>query len=177
MVESSKLLNMKDDELPSAERRQDIALLALMGFTKVKVFSKPSVCIIPIGDELADESSVLKSGEVPCNHALMIGSFASRDGGVPLYFARVSDDPSLISEAVLRATSFSVLVLAIGGASRGEKDLVSTAISRIDGAKIVFHGMMTRLGRQTRFAIVYGKNPSHIAGLGAINHNWLLVDS
>jgi molybdenum cofactor synthesis domain-containing protein len=146
-------------------RGQDIALLALMGFTKVKVFSKPRVCIIPIGDELADESRVLKPGEVPCNHALMIGSFASRDGGVPLYFARVPDDPFLISEAVLRAASSSDLVLTIGGASRGEKDLVSTAISRIDGAKIVFHGMMTRPGRQTGFAVVDGKPLVILPGL------------
>ena len=146
-------------------RGQDVALLALMGFTKVKVFSRPRVCIVPVGDELADEGNVLKLGEVPCSHALMIGGFVLRDGGIPMRLAKVPDDPSLISEAILKATSFSDLVLTIGGASRGEKDLVPTAISRVDGARIIFHGMMTRPGRQTGVAVVNGKPLVMLPGL------------
>jgi len=146
-------------------RGQDLALLALMGFTKVKVFSRPKVCIIPVGDELTDEGNVLKLGEVPCSHALMISSFVLRDGGIPLRLARVPDDPSVISEAVIKAANSSDLVLTIGGASRGEKDLVSTAISRIEGARIVFHGIMTRPGRQTGFAVVNGKPLVMLPGL------------
>ncbi len=146
-------------------RGQDLALLALMGLARVKVFSRPRVCIIPVGDELTDEGNALRPGEVPCSHALMISSFVLRDGGAPLRFARVPDDLSLISEAVIKAANLSDLVLTIGGASRGEKDLVATAISRIDGAKIVFHGIMTRPGRQTGFAVINGKPLVMLPGL------------
>ncbi len=146
-------------------RGQDLAMLALMGLAKVKVLSRPRVCIVPIGDELTDEVGALKLGEVPCSHALMISGFVLRDGGVPLRFSRVPDDASLISEAVVKAASSSDLVLTIGGASKGEKDLVATAISKIDEAKIVFHGVMTRPGRQTGFAVVNGKPLVMLPGL------------
>lgn len=146
-------------------RGQDIALLALVGYSQVKVFSMPKVCIVPIGDELTEDYGTLKPGKVPCSHTLMISSFVLRDGGIPVYLGIVPDDVDTISETVAKASDRFDIILTISGASRGEKDLVCEAVSRIEGASIVFHGVMTRPGRQTGFALVKGKPLIMLPGL------------
>lgn len=146
-------------------RGHDLALLALMGFAKVKVFSRPKVCIVPIGDELTDDYEASKPGKVPCSHVLMISSFVLRDGGIPMYFGIVPDDVSAIIEAVSRAIKCCDLVMTIGGASRGEKDLVRKAVLKIGEGGIVFHGIMTRPGRQTAFAVIDEKPLVMLPGL------------
>lgn len=146
-------------------RGQDLALLALLGFTRIKVVSRPKVCIIPVGDELTDYYEVAKPGRVPCSHVLIISSFVLRDGGLPVYFGVAPDDVAAIVEAVTRAANCFDLVLTIGGVSRGERDLVCEAVSKIEGAKIVFHGVMTRPGRQTAFAVIRNKPIIMLPGL------------
>lgn len=146
-------------------RGQDLAILALMGFAKVKVISRPKVYIMPVGDELANDYEVSKPGKVPCSHALMISSFVLRDGGLPMHFRAVPDDVSEITKAVTRAVSCCDLVITIGGASKGEKDLMHEAVSKIEGANILFHGIMTRPGRQTAFAMIRKKPLVMLPGL------------
>ncbi|MEM4576568.1 MAG: molybdopterin molybdotransferase MoeA [Candidatus Nezhaarchaeales archaeon] len=146
-------------------RGQDIAFLALVGYSQVKVSSMPKVCIMPIGDELTEDYGTLKPGKVPCSHTLMISSFVLRDGGIPVYQGIVPDDANAISEAIAKASARFDVILTISGASRGEKDLVCEAMSRIEGANIVFHGVMTRPGRQTGFALIRGKPLIMLPGL------------
>ncbi|MEM0233283.1 MAG: molybdopterin molybdotransferase MoeA [Candidatus Nezhaarchaeales archaeon] len=135
-------------------RGQDLAILTLMGLTKVRVASRPRVCTISVGDELIDHCEEPKPGRVPCSHALMISSFVLRDGGLPIHFKVVPDDVSAIIETVTKAVNCCDLVITIGGASKGERDLVHEAMSRIEGASILFHGVMARPGRQTGLAII-----------------------
>ena len=146
-------------------RAQDLALLALIGYGKVKAYSKPKVGILPIGDELTDEYGEVRPGKIPCGHALMISSFVLRDGGTPLYLGITPDDVDLIAEAISKAADSCDMILTISGASKGEKDYVDHAISKIDEGKLVFHGVMTKPGRQTGFAIVKGKPMVMLPGL------------
>ncbi|MEM4424981.1 MAG: molybdopterin molybdotransferase MoeA [Candidatus Nezhaarchaeales archaeon] len=146
-------------------RGQDLAMLALMGLAKVRVTSRPKVCVISVGDELVDYHEEPKPGRVPCSHALMVSSFVLRDGGLPMHFKVVPDDISAITETVSRATNCCDVVITIGGASKGERDLVHEAVSKIEGASMLFHGIMIRPGRQTGFAMIKKKPLVMLPGL------------
>jgi len=146
-------------------RAQDLALLALIGYGKVKVRSKPKVGIIPVGDELTDEYGEARPGKIPCGHVLMVKSFVMRDGGIPLYLGIVPDEIDAIAEAIDKAADFCDIILTISGASKGEKDHVGSAIDIIGEAKLIFHGIMTRPGRQTGFAMVKDKSMIMLPGL------------
>ncbi|MCS7139885.1 MAG: molybdopterin molybdotransferase MoeA [Candidatus Nezhaarchaeota archaeon] len=146
-------------------RAQDLSLLALIGYGRVKVLSRLKVGILPVGDELTDEYGEIKPGRVPCSHVLMVSCFVVKDCGEPMYLGVVPDNVDLIVEAIEKAASACDMIITISGASKGEKDLVDHAISRIDGSEIMFHGVMIRPGRQTGFAMVHGKPMIMLPGL------------
>ncbi len=146
-------------------RGQDLALLALIGYGKVKVYSRPKVGILPIGDELTCNYGEVKVGKVPCGHLLMISSFVVRDGGIPISFDVTPDDIDAISNAISKAANKCDIILTISGASKGERDYVEDAIGKVDGGHVVFHGVMVKPGRQTGFALVKNKPLIMLPGL------------
>jgi molybdenum cofactor synthesis domain-containing protein len=146
-------------------RPQDVGLLAGIRVNSVKVFRKPRVGIISVGDEL-----VKLSGEDPSrtanNHALIISSLVSEFGGIPQLFGIVPDDLGQIKERISEAMDKADIAVTIAGCSVGVKDLVPDAINALSGPGIVFHGVKLSPGRVMGAGVVKGKPivmlPGHI---------------
>lgn len=126
-----------------------LALLAASGTDEIAVACRPQVLVLTGGDELAAPGIAPgpfqifdSAGPAVAARAEMLGA-AARSG------PRLPDQLDAIATA-LRAASAD-LIIAIGGASVGESDLLRPA-ARSLGAVLLVEGVAVRPGRPTWFA-------------------------
>ena len=136
-------------------RPPDIALLAALGISKVTVYSKPRIAIIPTGGELIPIGlRELEPGEAYEINGLMAELYIEKWGGVPLRRCIVPDDPQLIRQAIESELDADMIVL-IGGTSVGEKDYAPRILA--DLGDLLVHGIRIQPGKPTAFGIVEDK--------------------
>jgi len=144
-------------------RAQDIKLLMEIKKWKVKVFKKPVVAIISVGDELTsriDEADVKKFN----SHGEMVSILVEEAGGVPLNLGIASDDLDTIKRLLKEGTERADVVVTIGGASLGERDHVWEAMNRL--GKAIIRGIRVQPGRVTSLGVIKDKPvvmlPGHV---------------
>lgn len=146
-------------------RPQDVGLLAGIGMRSVKVFKKPKVDIISVGDELVKLSG-REPDKVVNNYALIVSSLVSEFGATPRVFGIVPDNLDRIKRTISEAVEKADMVATIAGCSVGPRDLVPDAITALDESVIVFHGVKLSPGKVMGAGIVKGKPvvmlPGHI---------------
>ena len=146
-------------------RPQDVGLLAEMGRRSVKVFKKPRVGIISVGDELVALSKKYPL-KIVNNYALIVSCLVTEYGGIPQLFGIVPDDIDKIKDVISVAFKKTDLVATIAGCSVGPKDLVPDAINQLGKPGIVFHGLKLSPGKVVGAGVVDGKPivmlPGHI---------------
>jgi molybdenum cofactor synthesis domain-containing protein len=146
-------------------RPQDIGLLAALGMKFVKVFQKPKVGIISVGDELV-KLSKKEPDKIANNYALIVSALVSEFGATPQLFGIVPDNLDEIKRAISEAVEKTDIVATIAGCSVGPKDLVPDAINALGELGIVFHGVKLSPGKVMGAGIVKGKPivmlPGHI---------------
>ena len=139
-------------------RPQDIALLAFLKVSKVNVFDKPKVAIIPTGSELTSQLQNVKSKKVPDTHSHIISTMLEELGGLAFRMGITPDDISKIRNKIETAILNGMdLILTLGGSSVGRYDLVESAIKSIGSPAILLHGVKLDRGRVTGLAIIKGK--------------------
>jgi molybdenum cofactor synthesis domain-containing protein len=147
-------------------RPQDAGMLIGIGIYSVKVFRRPKVAIISIGNELISfEEKNKNPSKTVNNYAFIVSSLVKEFGGVPHFFGIVNDDLKEIKDKLTEALSETDVVLTISGCSLGPKDLVPDAISSL--GKLVFHGIKLSPGKVVGAGVVNDKPvimlPGHIA--------------
>jgi len=138
-------------------RPQDIGLLAYLGFKRIKVYVKPRISIISVGDELLSRGF--------SDHTYVISGLVKEYGGIPIDLGVIGDDVIEIRRALSRGLEEGDLVITIGGCSVGKKDLVPDAAMSFSNSKIVVRGLKRVPGRQTSLAIIDGKPVLMLPGL------------
>ncbi|HWQ19961.1 MAG TPA: gephyrin-like molybdotransferase Glp [Methanotrichaceae archaeon] len=135
-------------------RPPDLALLAALGISEVRVYALPKVTIIPTGGELVPRGSrPLKPGEVYETNALMADLYVSMWGGCPRRTEIIPDDKELISKAIESGLD-SEMILILGGTSVGEKDYAPGVLS--DLGELLVHGVRVQPGKPTALGAVEG---------------------
>jgi len=174
-VEKFKNVSRKGEDFREGElliskgtliRPWHIAALVESGYKEVKVFEKPKVCVINVGDELyefADEASN-KSG-IPNSTGPLITAYVSELGCEPVYLGIVPDDEVAIKDIVEKALRKCDVVVVTGGTSVGGKDLVPDVLSKFNGAELIFHGVNLRPGRTAGAFLIDGKPVLMLSGL------------
>lgn len=137
-------------------RLQDIGLLAALWIKKVKVAKKPKVAILSSGDELVELDKAVPN-KVVATHNLIIAGFLSELGVTPLQLGIAPDKLGKIRDKIVEGTRKADIVVTIGGAFRGKKDLMVQAINSIKGSKIIVHGVAISPGKDTGLGICRGK--------------------
>tara|TARA_R110000850_G_scaffold64116_3_gene144300 strand:- start:93837 stop:95021 length:1185 start_codon:yes stop_codon:yes gene_type:complete len=90
----------------------------------VDVYRKPRLVILATGDELAAPGQAHERvGAIPESISFGIRAFAEERGATVLRSLRLADDPEILIPAATTALEDADLVIVIGGASVGEKDL------------------------------------------------------
>ncbi len=131
-----------------------IGVLASQGITKVKVYAKPKVAVLPTGEEVGEVGKKLKKGQVYDINSHTISSLVEANGGTAVTFGVAGDKLDELKAIITRALECDLIVLS-GGSSVGERDLL---VNVLEGwGDVLFHGVQVKPGKPTIFALVQGK--------------------
>lgn len=112
----------------------EIALLAAQGLAQALVFPRIRVGILTTGDELVTPGEPLRDGAIYDSNAPMLASLCIGLGTLPPSVRHAPDDLTAIAQALQALAETCDLVLSVGGASVGDKDLVKPAVEALGGA-------------------------------------------
>lgn len=115
----------------------DIGILATLGKSEVKVFSKPKVAILATGDELIDIKETLNEGKIRNSNSYTIAAQVKKLGGEPVLIGRCIDKIEIIKESVKSSLEWADMIITTGGVSVGDADVVKEAFQGV-GAKLLF---------------------------------------
>lgn len=129
-------------------RPPDIALLAALSISKLDVYERPKVAIIPTGSELVpiDTKTDLLPGQAREINSIMTSLYVKAWGGEASVSPIVPDDPDTIKEAIQNHTKFDMILLS-GGTSVGDKDFAPYCISEL--GDLLVHGLRMTPGKPT----------------------------
>lgn len=139
---------------------QDIALMASVGHTFVRVKKKPVVGIISTGDELIDPSGYPAVSQIRNSNASQLAAQIKRAGGAAVDYGIAPDNETFTFEIIEKSIKASDIVIITGGVSMGDFDFVPSVLARA-GVKIHFDRVNVQPGKPTTFgthskAVVFG---------------------
>jgi molybdenum cofactor synthesis domain-containing protein len=134
----------------------DLGLLAILRRTEVKVFKRPIVGIVSVGNELTELSMEYQNKFVNSN-AIIVAGLASETGAVPIILGVVGDDLKEIKNKIEGVLERLDMIITIGGSSFGIKDLVPDAVNALGKPGIILHGIAIVPGKTTGVGMVKGK--------------------
>ncbi|MGL2966798.1 molybdopterin molybdotransferase MoeA [Flavobacterium sp. XGLA_31] len=108
-----------------------IGFLAGLGFTKVKVYQKPTLAIVVTGNELVQPGQPLPNGKVYESNAVMLQTalYSTHYNEVKRY--EVNDDFEGTKTILEKALDENDVVMVSGGISVGDYDFVSKALESL----------------------------------------------
>ena len=133
-------------------RPQDIAVMATVGATSVKVSRKLRVGVISTGDELVEPDKSPGKGEIRNSNAYQLVAQVINAGGEALYFGIARDDEEVTFDIVARAIDACDIVLLTGGVSMGDYDFVPEVL-QLAGVEILFDKVAVQPGKPTTFGV------------------------
>jgi len=122
-----------------------VALCAAAGHGRLPVRRRPVVAILATGDELVPPGTAPGPNQIVSSNGLLMAGLVKAVGGVALDLGIVGDDRELLAAAI-RGAGGCDLLLTIGGASVGDRDLVVPALAAA-GAEIDFWKIAIRPGK------------------------------
>jgi molybdopterin molybdotransferase len=108
-----------------------LALLASMGFDKIKVYKALKVAVFSTGDELVDPGTALTPGKIYDSNRYMMEAFCRQLGCDIILSARIEDDYDRTVNALSKASETADVILTCGGVSVGEEDHVKAAVDNL----------------------------------------------
>lgn len=130
---------------PRRLRPTDIALLAAMDAAVIRVARRPEVAILMTGDELVPPGEIPGPDQIVASNGYGLKALVEAEGGRAHILPIAPDDPELLG-ACLRLAIDADVVVTVGGASVGERDLVAGALVAA-GAELDFHKVAMRPGK------------------------------
>lgn len=144
-------------------RPQEIGLLASVGRTQVRVWSRPTVGILSTGDELVEPTSSPAVGQIRNSNGPMLSALVTRAGGQPRSLGIARDNAEALRERIGAALECDVVLIS-GGVSMGKLDLVPGVLAKL-GVEQVFHKVALRPGKPLWFGVASDKAPTLVFGL------------
>ncbi len=117
-------------------RPSDVGLLKATGVDRVRVYERPTVGVVPTGEELVQHDP--DPGEVVETNGLTTANYVERWGGTATYRNVVTDDREALRAAIERDLTRDVVVTT-GGSSVGARDLVPSVVD--DLGEVLVHGV------------------------------------
>jgi molybdopterin molybdotransferase len=133
----------------------EIGLAAMIGATELKVFRRPTVAILPTGDEVVGSGDRPEWFEIRNSNALALAAQVEAAGGVPRLLGIARDNKDNLRALIEEGLRCDLLVLS-GGISVGKYDFVAEVLAQL-GADMRFHGVAIRPGKPLAFGSVRGR--------------------
>ena len=151
-------------------RPADLGACAAAGLTEVPVRRKPSVAVIPTGNELVPVGSDLQPGDIVEFNSLMLSGLLEEWGAVSHVLEPVPDVFLSIRDAARAALAEHDLVIINAGSSAGSEDYTALVVEEL--GQLLVHGIAIRPGAPrgaggssgTRPGTIYGTIPGTTAG-------------
>ncbi|MFC6615896.1 gephyrin-like molybdotransferase Glp [Halopenitus salinus] len=132
-------------------RPSDLGLLKSVGRRRVTARERPEVAVIPTGEELVDADP--DPGEVIETNGLTVSRLVERWGGTARYRDVVTDDETLLREAIgTEIDDGADLVVTTGGSSVGERDLLPEVLAEL--GEVLVHGVALKPGHPVCLGVV-----------------------
>ncbi|GAA0527905.1 molybdopterin molybdotransferase [Halorubrum aquaticum] len=122
-------------------RPSDLGLCKSVGLEEVAVRDRPTVAVIPTGEELVQSDP--DPGEVIETNGLTVSRLVERWGGEPRYREVVTDDEDALAAAI-EADLDADVVVTTGGSSVGERDLLPEVVDGL--GEVLVHGVALKPG-------------------------------
>ncbi len=157
-AESGQFINPRGSEakcgetLLAAGQRLDfaqIALLATIGKTQVRVFRRPVVSILSTGDEVVDIHETPQPHQVRNSNARSLAVQVQRAGGMPRILPVAHDDEDSTRWLIEKGLHADLLLLS-GGVSAGKYDIVEKVLGDF-GADFYFDRVLIQPGQPLVF--------------------------
>jgi molybdopterin molybdotransferase len=140
----------------------DVALAASADHPTLPLARKPRVAVLSTGDELVPPGAPRGPDQIVASNAFAVLGLIAASGGEPLDLGVVSDRLDRIEAAIQRARAENAdILVTIGGASVGDRDLVRGALAR-EGMELSFWKVRMKPGKP----LIHGHiGPMRVLGL------------
>lgn len=128
-----------------------LGVLASIGRNEVQVVPRPTVAIVPTGDELVEPGQVPGPGQIRNSNATLLQALAIEAGARPTVYPIAPDLTGPLRTILERGLESDILLVA-GGVSAGKRDLVPEALEAL-GVRRVFHKVRLKPGKPLWFGI------------------------
>jgi len=141
----------------------DTGILAAVGFCTVRVIPRPSIAILSTGSELVPPGEPLIFGQVYNSNITCLEAILRSEGFTDIHcLPPVSDDRTMIAEALAGALRNHQVVISSGGVSMGDRDYIPDVIRDL-GGEILFHKVRIKPGK-----------PALLARFRLLSDSWLV---
>lgn len=111
----------------------EVALMASLGCSPVRVHPPPKVAIVVTGDELVAPEDDPGPGRIRDSNSIALRALVRDASAEPIAFGAVADDLEATTQTLERAAEAADLVVSAGGVSVGRYDFVKKAVERLGG--------------------------------------------
>ena len=133
---------------------KEMTILATQGYSTVKVRRQPIVAVLATGSELVEVGKSLDQKGVFASNLHTVSHLVNHYGGRARALGIAGDKVERLARFIEKGSRADVIITT-GGTGKGEKDLVSAAISTL-GGNVLFHGVAMSPGKQALFAKLGG---------------------
>ncbi len=127
----------------------ELAVLAAVGKSRIRVYQAPTVGILPTGDELVGVEEYPLPGQIRETNSYILFSQVLDCGAQPRILSPARDNLKSLRTQIELGFEMDVLLIS-GGVSAGKYDLVKQVLAET-GARIHFESVSIRPGRPTVF--------------------------
>jgi molybdopterin molybdotransferase len=140
--------------LPAGRRltARDVGLTAALNHAWLPVRQRPRVALLATGDELVRPGQPLAAAQIVSSNTVALAAMVRQWGGEPLDLGIARDRPDSLAEASEHLRGVD-LVVTLGGASVGERDLVRGVLGE-HGLALEFWRVAMRPGKPLMFGRV-----------------------
>ena len=138
-------------------KSQDVGIMAALNMHEVKVTRRPRVGVLSTGDELVDLGGDLSDGKIVDSNRPTILSMVVSAGGQPVDLGIAADEEGEIAGKLSLGIADCDIVLASGGTSVGERDLLPSVVNSLGSPGVIVHGVAMRPGRPVALGALQGK--------------------
>lgn len=133
-----------------------IGALISTGNTRISVYKKPTLTIIPTGDEVVSiHEGISGEGKVIESNSAVFSAMLKNMGCDVSVTNIIPDNHNLLENTIKEASHKSDVVIVNAGSSAGRDDNTSEVINKL--GKVLFHGLAIKPGKPTIMGIVHNK--------------------
>ena len=142
--------------LPTGQRlsARDLGLAAALNRAWLPVRRRPRIALLATGDELVMPGQALAATQIVNSNTVALAAMVETWGGLPSDLGVAPDDPAALAACTEQVVGMD-LVVTLGGASVGERDLVRGVLGE-RGLELDFWQVAMRPGKPLMFGAIQG---------------------